>query len=240
MSNFYDTKPSGENHEVDYTDPTDVDEIEEAIRTGVIDELTQKFALWVRTKMWRRHVREALARMSEYTNVLYNRIKDIAENTLKRQEAVEQRQTSIEGQMKDVIANVTVDSEVINARDSELYGKFPVLDDRLENIEGLINKFVPVGFDVNIQHNLGINPNVNVRTWTHGIGVMPLSTEPAGLFGGTASISIACQVTHLSANECMVSLPAEYKTSSQVYAINQNKFFIIDEDSYRTICFDLY
>lgn len=240
MADFYDTKPTGENHEVDYTDPTDVDEIEEAIRTGVIDELTQKFALWVRTKMWRRHVREALARMAEYTNVLYHRIKDIADNTQKRQEAVEQRQTNLEGQMKDVIANATTDSEVINARDSEVYGKFPVLDDRLENIEELIAKFVPVGFDVLIVHNLGLNPNVNVRTWTHGLGVMPLSTEPSGLFGGSASLSLSIQVSHTSANECVVSLPAEYKTDAAVYAIDQNKFFIIDEESYRTICFDLY
>ncbi|MGC6768930.1 hypothetical protein [Enterococcus sp. LJL51] len=237
---FYDTQPTGENHEVDYRDPTDVEEVEEAIKFGVVDELTQKFALWIRTKMWRRHVREALARMIEYTNVLYNKIKDISENTQKRQAAVEKRQTDLEARMKEVIGNATVDSEVIHARSSEKYGDFAVLDDRLEHIEQLLIQFVPAGFDVTIMHNSGLQPNINVRSWTHGIGVMPLGTESAGLFGGSASQSVACQVSHVDGNTSIVSLPVEYTTDSEIIKIEDDKFLLIDEITYRSILFELY
>ncbi|MGM0217639.1 hypothetical protein [Enterococcus sp. AZ126] len=237
---FYDTQPTGENTEVEYRDPTDVDEVEEAIKHGEIDELSQKFALWIRTKMWRRHVREALARMMEYTSVLFNKIKDLSEDTLKRQEQVEQRQTSIERQMVDVIANATVDGEVINARDSETYGTFPVLDGRLENIEKLLITYVPVGFDVTINHSLNAPPTVNVRTWTYGLGVMPLGTEPVGLFGGSASQSVASQVTHKDATTCVVSVPFAYRTDGDLVKIDNTHYLIIDEETKRSLMFELF
>lgn len=236
---FYDTQPTGENHEVDYNDPTDVEEIEEAIKFGVIDPLTQKYALWVRTKMWRRHVREAIARISEYSSVLFNQIKGIAEKTEKRQTLVEQRQTKIENQFRAVQQNATVDSELINARNSELYGKFPVLDDRLENIEQLLVKFLPIGFDVTIKHSLGVQPEINVRTWTHGIGVMNLGTEPAGLFGGSASQSIPSQVTQNGASESIVSLPIEYKTDAELIMLDELHYMMINEEKCSSIIFEL-
>ncbi|MCG4841126.1 hypothetical protein, partial [[Ruminococcus] torques] len=69
-------------------------------------------------------------------------LKKWIEQYRKRQEDVEARQTRVENEFKDVIANATKDSEVINARDSAYFGKFPVLDDRLENIEKMISGFV--------------------------------------------------------------------------------------------------
>ncbi|MBP2099354.1 hypothetical protein [Enterococcus rivorum] len=237
---FYDTQPTGENHQVDYKDPTDVEEIEEAIKFGVVDELTQKFALWIRTKMWRRHVRETIARMFEYSNVLYNKIKGIAEQTEKRQGQVEQRQATLEAKFKEVIGNATKDSEVIQARNSENYGKFSVLDDRLENIERLMMKFLPVGFDVTIPHKLGVQPEINVRTWDYGIGVLPLGTEEHGLFGGTASQSVPIQVTHNDYNESIVSLPVEYRTEASLQQLDNSHYLLIDEESKRSIIFELH
>ncbi|MGK9305131.1 hypothetical protein QQG06_09030, partial [Melissococcus plutonius] len=106
---FKDTQPIDEpNTTVDYRDPTDVDEVQDEIKSGVIDPISQTFASWIRTKMYRRHVRESLARMMEYTSVLFNKIKAISENTAKRQSDVEKRQTNVEEQFKDVLANTTV------------------------------------------------------------------------------------------------------------------------------------
>lgn len=237
---FYDTQPTGENTQVDYRDPTDVEEIEEAIKFGVIDELTQQFALWIRTKMWRRHVRETIARMFEYSNVLYNKIKGIAEQTEKRQGQVEQRQTSLEIKFKEVLANSTEDSEVIQARNSDNYGKFAVLDDRLENIERLMMKFLPIGFDVMIPHQLGVQPQINVRTWEYGIGVLPLGIEEQGLFGGTASQSVPIQITHNDYNETTVSLPIEYQTAGILQKLDNLRYLLINEETKRSIIFELH
>lgn len=237
---FYDTEPTGENHQVDYKDPTDVEEIEEAIKFGVVDEMTQKFALWIRTKMWRRHVRETIARMFEYSNVLYNKIKGIAEQTEKRQGQVEQRQTTLENEFKEVVANATEDSEVIQARTSESYGQFKVLNDRLENIEKLMVKFVPAGFNVTIPHNLGVQPAINVRAWSYGIDVIPLGTEEEGLFGGTASQSVPIQVTHNDYNESIVSLPVEYSTEALLQKIDASRYLMINEETKQSIIFELH
>ncbi|MGK9300947.1 hypothetical protein [Melissococcus plutonius] len=189
--------------------------------------------------MYRRHVRESLARMMEYTSVLFNKIKAISENTAKRQSDVEKRQTNVEEQFKDVLANTTVDSEVINARDSDKFGKFKVLDERIEYLENIIASVIPVGFDVIISHDLGAQPEVNVRTWTYGIGVLPLGTETEGLFGGTASKSVQCSVKHVNASECVVTIPLDFKTDAIPVKITDYKYLIIDEKTYRSIVFDI-
>ncbi|HHP5671092.1 TPA: hypothetical protein ACSC09_004333 [Escherichia coli] len=236
---FKNTRPTNEpNTTVDYQDPTDVDEVQDEIKNGVIDPISRTFALWIRTKMYRRHVRESLARMMEYTSVLFNKIKAISENTEKRQSKVEQRQTNLEERFKDVIANATTDSEVIDARNSEKFGKFKTLDERIEYLENIIASEIPVGFDVLINHELGTQPEVNVRTWTHGIGVQPLGTEAEGLFGGTASQSIQCSVKHINASQCVITIPLDYKTDSLPVKIDDKKYLIIDEQNYRSIVFD--
>ena len=217
---FKDTRPTNEpNTTVDYQDPTDVDEVQDEIKNGVIDPISQTFALWIRTKMYRRHVRESLARMMEYTSVLFNKIKAISENTEKRQSKT--------------------DSEVIDARSSERLGNFKTLDERLEYFENIIASVIPVGFDVTIVHNLGAQPVVNVRTWTHGIGVLPLGTEPTGLFGGSASQSIQSTVRHVNSSECIVSIPLDYTTEFLPVKINEYKYLLIDEKNSRSIVFDL-
>ena len=193
---FKDTRPTNEpNTTVDYQDPTDVDEVQDEIKNGVIDPISQTFALWIRTKMYRRHVRESLARMMEYTSVLFNKIKAISENK--------------------------------------------TLDERLEYFENIIASVIPVGFDVTIVHNLGAQPVVNVRTWTHGIGVLPLGTEPTGLLGGSASQSIQSTVRHVNSSECIVSIPLDYTTEFLPVKINEYKYLLIDEKNSRSIVFDL-
>lgn len=240
MSDFQDMKPTDDNTKVDYTDDSLLDKLEEEIQTGVIDQLFQKYALWVRTKMFRTQVRETIARMGEYTSVIFNKLKDICEHTEKRQSEVEKRQTSLEERYKDVLANATADSEVIDARDSETYGKFSVLDDRLENIEQLLSIYVPAGFDVEINHNLGVNPQVFVFTWLYGLGVVPLGTEPNGLFGGTAKESVPCQVVHNDSNECVVSIPFKYVTDGEIKLVEENKYLLIDYENKRSIMYELY
>ncbi|HHU5778215.1 TPA: hypothetical protein KG990_003252, partial [Enterococcus faecalis] len=116
---------------------------------------------------------------------------------------------------------------------------FKTLDERLEYFENIIASVIPVGFGVTIVHNLGAQPVVNVRTWTHGIGVLPLGTEPTGLFGGSASQSIQCTVKHVNSSECIVTIPLDYKTDSLPVKIDEHKYLLIDGQNSRSIVFDL-
>lgn len=212
MTQFYDTQPTGENHQVDYRDPTDIPEIAEEIAKGKKDPISINIALWIRTKMWRRHVREALARAVEWFSVRFYEIKDHADKTREISQETRERQTTLEGQFKDVLANATVDSEVINARDSQTFGKFIVLDDRFENIETLVNRYIPIGFDFIIPHNMGTNPNVVVKTYDYGLGTEPNGFDSVpGMFGGTPSKMLPFEAMYQGGNTVLISLPYEYR-----------------------------
>ena len=227
---YYDTQPTSEtNTTVDYTDPTDVPEIDDEIKNGVISKLAQDIASWIRTKMWRRHVREALARSVEYFSVLFNKLKAIVENNTVRQDNVEERQTKLERDFISVTSNATVDSEVIIARDSDVYGQFNTLDLRLENIESIMANFVPSGFIVKINHSLGRNPTVTVKKydWAIGTETNGFDTAPDGLFGGGAVETVPTNLIYAD-GVVYVHMPAVYRQSGNFIVQSDTELLLID------------
>lgn len=227
---YYDTQPTGENNTtVDYTDPTDVPEIDYEIKNGVISKLAQDIASWIRTKMWRRHVREALARSVEYFSVLFNKLKAIVDNNTIRQDNVEQRQSKLERDFISVTSNATVDSEVIIARDSDVYGQFNTLDLRLENIENIMANFVPSGFIVKINHNLNRNPTVTVKKydWAIGTETNGFDTAPDGLFGGGAIETVPTNLIYAD-GIVYVHMPAVYHQGGDFIIQSDTELLLID------------
>ena len=227
---YYDTQPTGEvNTTVDYTDPTDVPEIDVEIKNGVISKVAQDIASWIRTKMWRRHVREALARSVEYFSVLFNKLKAIVESNTVRQNNVEERQTKLERDFISVTSNATVDSEVIIARGSDVYGQFNTLDLRLENIEKIMANFVPSGFIVKINHSLGRNPTVTVKKydWAIGTETNGFDTAPDGLFGGSAIETVPTNLVYYQ-GVVFVYMPAVYTQSGEFIVKSDTELLLID------------
>lgn len=227
---YYDTQPTGEtNTTVEYTDPTDVPEIDEEIKNGVISKVAQDIASWIRTKMWRRHVREALARSVEYFSVLFNKLKAIVESNTVRQDNVEERQSKLERDFISVTSNATVDSEVIIARGSDVYGQFNTLDLRLENIEKIMANFVPSGFIVKINHSLGRNPTVTVKKyyWAIGTETNGFDTAPDGLFGGSAIETVPTNLIYDS-GVVYVHMPAVYRQSGRFIVQSDKELLLID------------
>lgn len=227
---YYDTQPTGEkNTTVDYTDPTDVPEIDDEIKNGVKSKLAQDIANWIRTKMWRRHVREALARSVEYFSVLFNKLKAIVDSNTVRQDSVEKRQSKLELDFISVTSNATVDSEVIIARGSNVYGQFNTLDLRLENIEKIMANFVPSGFIVKINHSLGRNPTVTVKKydWAIGTETNGFDTAPEGLFGGSAIKTVPTNLIYAS-GVVYVHMPAVYRQSGEFIIQSDTELLLID------------
>lgn len=227
---YYDTQPTGEvNTTVEYTDPTDVPEIDVEIKNGVISKVAQDIARWIRTKMWRRHVREALARSVEYFSVLFNKLKAIVDNNTIRQDNVEQRQSKLERDFISVTSNATVDSEVIIARDSDVYGNFNTLDLRLENIESIMANFVPSGFIVKINHNLNRNPTVVVKKydWAIGTETNGFDTAPDGLFGGSAIETVPTNLIYVD-GVVYVHMPAVYRQGGEFIVQSDKELLLID------------
>ncbi|CAK1241374.1 hypothetical protein [Fructobacillus cardui] len=217
---FVDTTPQAGNGD-QYRDPTHIpseNEFTNVIKNGVVDKNSQTLAKWLREKQWGVDVREALALFVEWLSTKWHSNKELIDKNSDRQSQVEKRQTDLEGRFTGVLSGATKDSEVIDARNSETYGQFDVLDKRFENIEVLLAKYVPQGFEVTIKHNLNRMPMVNVFSYEWAIGTASngLGTEPAGLFGGTNPVSVASNVVYSDANTVKVVLPLNYKMSGDL------------------------
>lgn len=235
--------------QADYRDPDHVPEKQEYDPSNV-EPVARDIARFLRTKMYGVDVRESLARWVEINLAVAKFLRDDqtafkADLTAKqkavtdRQTDVEKRQTDVEGQFKTVIANATKDSEVILARDSTAYGKFAVLDDRLENIEALMAQAVPSGFTVTIHHGIGRNPTIAVRYYEYGIGTEPagLGTAPGNKLGEINSQTVTSATTYPDANTAVVQLPIWFKLAGNAVLKPDGNYYLID--GYRTLKFDV-
>lgn len=236
--------------EAEYRDPEHVPEKQQYDPDNV-KPLAQQLAAFLRTKMYGKDVRETLARWIEINLAALELLRDDQQafkvditgkqnDVTQRQSDVEKRQTSVESQFVSVLANATQDSEVINARDSNIYGPFGVLDLRLENIEQMLAMAIPAGFTVTINHGLGRNPTVTVVYYEYALGTEPngLGSGPAGTFGGTPPKTLQSTVSYVDANTVKIDLPAGFKLSGDpVFQPADNRWYIID--GYRTLRFDL-
>ncbi|GAP02079.1 hypothetical protein FFRU_350020 [Fructobacillus fructosus] len=228
---FVDIKPQAGNGD-QYRDPTHIpseNEFANDIKNGVVDKNSQTLAKWLREKQWGVDVREALALFVEWLSTKWHSNKELIDQNANRQSQVEKRQTDLETRFTGVLSGATKDSEVIDARNSQTYGKFEVLDNRFENIETLLAKYVPQGFEVTIKHNLNRMPTVFVFSYEWGIGTAPngLGTEPEGLFGGTNPVSVASNVVYSDANTIKVILPLDYKMSGELEQ-HDNSWYLVE------------
>ncbi|WP_302450870.1 hypothetical protein [Ligilactobacillus animalis] len=227
----------------------DLKKLQRDISVGDVEKVAQIVATWLREKMYGKDVRETLAQWAIYTaRIAQYLINDEQEfkrlmNDLKielvnRQEQVENRQADVEKQFLQVIANATVDSEVILARNSNRYGTYTTLDNRLEYIESLLASYVPAGFTITLKHNQNRNPIVSILYYEYAIGTEPngLGSGPSGSFGGTNFTSVAPQVDYQDLNTVVIHLPTVYSMHGTVEYKNGYWYLI---GGYKTLRFDL-
>lgn len=200
-------------------------------------------------KMYGKDVRKSLAQWILLGGYMYNQgvltleqfqaALNSFEDTMEyRQGNVEKRQTNVEDEFKAVIANATVDSELIDARNSTIYGKYPTLDRRLENIERMLSMSIPSGYLVTINHGLGRNPNVTVSYYEDAIGTEVGGLGKAAIFGGTNAKFLASTDSYVDANIVKIELPAGFALHGYpVYQPADRCWYIIDGN--RILKFDL-
>lgn len=227
----------------------DLKKLQRDISVGDVEKVAQTVATWLREKMYGKDVREALAQWAIYTSRIaqylindeqeFKRLmNDLKIELVNRQEQVENRQADVEKQFLQVIANATVDSEVILARNSNRYGSYITLDNRLEHIEQLLASYVPAGFTIMLKHNQNRNPRVNVLYYEYAIGTETggFGTGPSGSFGGTNFTSVAPQIEYQDLNTVVIHLPTTYAMRG-VVEYKYGYWYLID--GYKTLRFDL-
>lgn len=227
----------------------DLKKLQRDISVGDVEKVAQIVATWLREKMYGKDVRETLAQWAIYTARIaqylindeqeFKRVmNDLKLELINRQEQVEGRQTDLENQFAQVIANVTVDSEVILARNSNRYGSYITLDNRLEHIESLLASYVPAGFTITLKHNQNRNPRVNILYYEYAIGTETdgLGAGPSGSFGGTNFTNVAPQVDYQDLNTAVIHLPTVYSMHGTV-EYKYGYWYLID--GYKTLRLDL-
>ena len=227
----------------------DLKKLQRDISVGDVEKVAQTVATWLREKMYGKDVRETLAQWAVYTARIaqylindeqeFKRVmNDLKLELINRQEQVEGRQTDLENQFLQVIANATVDSEVILARNSNRYGEYITLDNRLEHIEQLLASYVPAGFTITLKHNQNRNPRVNVLYYEYAIGTETggFGAGPSGSFGGTNFTNVAPQVDYQDLNTAVIHLPTVYSMHGTV-EYKYGYWYLID--GYKTLRLDL-
>lgn len=234
--------------QVDYHDDTSTPELTITPSTDLVKAAATN-SDQIADKMFGKDVRKSLAQwmllggymlekglitLQQFQAAL-NSFEDIMEH---RQVDVEKRQTNVEDEFKAVIANATVDSELINARNSTIYGKFPTLDGRMENIEQMLSMAIPSGYLVTINHGLGRNPDVTVSYYEDAIGTEVGGLGKATIFGGTNAKFLESTDSYVDANIVKVELPAGFALHGYpVYQPADRCWYIIDGN--RILKFDL-
>lgn len=233
---------------VDYRDETPTPDLTIRSSADILNK-AQENANQLANKMYGKAVRKSLAQWVLLGGYMYNQgvitleqfqgALNSFEDVMKdRQVGVEKRQTNVEDMFKDVIANATVDSEVINARNSTIYGKFPTLDARLESIEQSLAMAIPSGYLVTINHGLGRNPDVTVSYYEDAIGTEVGGLGKATIFGGTKAKFLESTVSNVDANTVKIELPAGFTLAGYpVYQPADRCWYIIDRN--RILKFDL-
>lgn len=227
----------------------DLKKLQRDISVGDVEKVAQTVATWLREKMYGKDVRETLAQWAIYTARIaqylindeqeFKRVmNDLKLELINRQGQVEGRQTDLENQFAQVISNATVDSEVILARNSNRYGGYTTLDNRLEHIEQLLASYVPAGFTITLKHNQNRNPRVNILYYEYAIGTETggFGTGPSGSFGGTNFTNVAPQVDYPDLNTAVIHLPTVYSMHGTV-EYKYGYWYLID--GYKTLRFDL-
>ena len=116
-------------------------------------------------------------------------------------------------------------NEIVTARNSENYGIFTSLDDRLENSENVLVKLDPIEAVITVNHKLGCYPLVIVTSWTDGFGVTGLGTKTA--FGSIPE-TIPTIICYPDKNNVIVKVPKHWKLNNPVVTNKkQNSYLLV-------------
>lgn len=213
----------------------DINKLVDSFNKGNVMEPANTLANWLAKKMYGKDVRQSLAfwtiMTATFADLMQTDEAQFKQRLGDRQDQVEERQSSVERDFKAVQQGATDDTEVKTARNSNSYGEFPVLDDRLENIEQILAQKLPGGYSVTIQHNLGRNPVVKAQYYEYAIGTETngFGTGPEKSFGGTGYKDIPVETQYADSNTVIVNMPQDYHMDNPPEKKPDGNWYIIQD-----------
>ena len=204
-------------------DPNPLGPLEPVFFTGTITPLSQVYADFVRSKLFGKHVREALARGILIASIDANEAKDIARMATDKSNETSERQDELEERWETVLAETTDGAEVIDARTGLRGTSWATIKGRLDSMQAIDDKLNPVSEILSIEHNQFGYPTVRVLSLEYGLGVVPLESEP--VFGGSSTITVNSDIEYVDRNNLKVKVPLGYMmTSPSIEQTSENEY----------------
>lgn len=98
------------------------------------------------------------------------------------------------------------------------------------NLQNQIDRLTANNEAIEIEHDLGRYPNVQVLYWEYGLGTVPLEEQPEGIsWDGTSPETIDFKVYHDSSKSVRIHVPINYAmTNPVVTELAENKYLLVD------------
>ena len=206
-------------------DPNPLGPMEPIFFTGTITPLSQVYADFVRSKLFGKHVREALARGILIASIDANEAKDIARIANAKSDETSERQDELEERWETVLAETTDGAEVIDARTGLRGTSWPTIKGRLDSMQAIDDKLNPVSEVFSIEHNQNCYPVVRVLAFENGLGIGPLGVN----LGGSNTITINCEAEYMGRNSLKVKVPLVFAmTNPTTERISANEYLLVE------------
>lgn len=206
-------------------DPNPLGPMEPIFFTGTITPLSQVYADFVRSKLFGKHVREALARGILIASIDANEAKDIARIANAKSDETSERQDELEERWETVLAETTDGAEVIDARTGLRGTSWATLKGRLDSMQAIDDKLNPVSEIFSIEHNQNCYPVVRVLAFENGLGIGPLGVN----LGGSNTITINCEAEYMGRNSLKVKVPLVFAmTNPTTERISANEYLLVE------------
>lgn len=174
---------------------------------------------------------------------LANNRQEVDQLLVEMQNAAEKNQQEFNAwleSVKTILANIdpggVLLSEIINARDSQTYGKFNTLDERLENSEQVLAGVETSQELVILQHDLGKYPSVLVTSLNNGLGITGIGTSTA--FGSIPE-TIPNTILYPDSHQVIVKVQKKYGMATPTITETEPNSYLLVEDN-RTIRINIY
>lgn len=206
-------------------DPNPLGPMEPIFFTGTITPLSKVYADFVRSKLFGKHVREALARGILIASIDANEAKDIARIANAKSGETAERQDELEERWETVLAETTDGAEVIDARTGLRGTSWPTIKGRLDSMQAIDDKLNPVSEIFSVEHNQNCYPVVRVLAFENGLGIGPLGAN----LGGSNTITVNCEAEYMGRNSLKIKVPLAFAmTNPTTERISANEYLLVE------------
>lgn len=175
------------------------------------------------------------AKQSEFDKLQQESFKNLREQLEELQNKISQADIYTKEEANANFVEKTEYNEVVEARESKLFSKlFDSLGHRLDFLDSIIIKNIPVGFRFVIEHDSEMQPEISVTSYRDAIDTEEGGLETSGNFGGATITNVPTQLS-FERHKAYIEMPIFYALNGEISIPATDTLLIINGN--QTLCF---